>query len=81
MKVLFLAPIVALCSGCAAITPAMMLSGAMGIIEHRQNQNIERRLANIEALIESDKKGIASNYSTTSFLFPQTGLRVRVLER
>lgn len=81
MKVFVLALLVALCSGCAAVTPAMMLSGVMGVIEHRQNQNIERRLANVEALLSEEQTGISSSYSTTSSLFQPNGLRVRVLEQ
>lgn len=82
MKVLILALIVALCSGCAAITPAMILSGAMGLVEFNQNQTMERRLARIEAhLQDADVRETPSFANSSSDLFRslRSPMRVRVL--
>jgi len=82
MKVLILAPVLALCSGCAAITPAMMLSGAMGLVEFNQNQGIERRLARIEGhLQDADVPGthLFANSSSDLFRSLRPPMRVRVL--
>lgn len=79
MKVLFCAACALFCSGCAAVTPAMVLSGVMGLAEHGQNNRIEGRLARVEALLVEDR-GTGTRSSSPFFHTPLAGLRVRVVE-
>ena len=82
MKVFVFALLAALCSGCAAVTPAMMLSGAMGLVEFNQNQVIERRLARIEGHLQDVDASQTQQFATHSsdlFRSLRPSMRVRVL--
>lgn len=75
MKVLFLAPVLVLCSGCAAIPPSLIMSGVMGIADMRQKQQMNDRLSRIEAAVLPREETALAKYS-----YPLSGLKVTVLE-
>lgn len=80
MKVLFLAPVLALCSGCAAIPPSMLLSGAMGLIDMNQKKIMAEKLDRIEtALNTHPQRAAASNFDYSLFQSSRGGLRVSVV--